>query len=114
MVFAVFGFLGPETWPEHFPTCGGKSQSPIDISLNEVEPKAFPKLIQSNYWAQPQKMIVENNGHSIQVSGTWPRGATPSISGGPLNSVYEFKQMHIHWGMDDDSGSEHTVNGSKY
>lgn len=48
------------------------------------------------------------------MSGTFPPGQTPTISGGPLNSVYEFKQMHIHWGTNDDTGSEHTVNGNKY
>nr|CAD7406570.1 unnamed protein product [Timema poppensis] len=36
------------------------------------------------------------------------------IRGGPLNSDYEFEQMHFHWGEDDSVGSEHRVNGAQF
>lgn len=30
----------------------------------------------------------------------------PTISGGPLDAVYEFAQLHFHWGGNDTIGSE--------
>ena len=33
------------------------------------------------------------------------------ISGGPLNGSYTLNQFHIHWGSQQDQGSEHTVDG---
>lgn len=38
----------------------------------------------------------------------------PTISGGPLNGVYEFAQLHYHWGDDDTHGSEDEVDGKSY
>lgn len=38
----------------------------------------------------------------------------PRISGGNFSGNYRLIQMHIHWGYNDFSGSEHTINGAKY
>lgn len=35
----------------------------------------------------------------------------PLLTGGPLNSVYKFNNLHLHWSEDDICGSEHTING---
>ena len=35
----------------------------------------------------------------------------PSISGGGLEGQYEFLQYHFHWGLAEDAGSEHTIDG---
>lgn len=37
----------------------------------------------------------------------------PTISGGPLNGVYEFSQMHFHWGDNDTMGSEDLIDGRR-
>lgn len=37
-------------------------------------------------------------------------GQQPTITGGPLRSVYEFSQFHFHWGSDNSKGSEHLIN----
>lgn len=38
----------------------------------------------------------------------------PKISGGPLRGVYEFAQLHFHWGENDTFGSEDTIEGRRY
>lgn len=43
-------------------------------------------------------------------------GVKPQIAGGPLpnGTVYEFVNVHFHWGSDDNEGSEHVLNGKRY
>lgn len=37
----------------------------------------------------------------------------PTISGGPLSGVYEFAQLHFHWGENDTMGSEDLIDGHR-
>lgn len=36
------------------------------------------------------------------------------IRGGGLHATYKAVQLHLHWGVDDGPGSEHTVDGEQY
>lgn len=36
------------------------------------------------------------------------------IQGGGLPATYKAIQLHLHWGMNDSPGSEHTVDGEQY
>lgn len=36
------------------------------------------------------------------------------IFGGPLTDEYVFSSLHFHWGMEDSTGSEHTLNSKRY
>lgn len=36
------------------------------------------------------------------------------ISGGPLPGVYEFTQLHFHWGGNDSLGSENKIEGRSF
>lgn len=38
----------------------------------------------------------------------------PTLSGGPLNGLYEFAQLHFHWGDDDFHGGENQINNKQY
>lgn len=38
----------------------------------------------------------------------------PQVSGGPLHGVYEFAQLHFHWGENDTYGSEDTINSHSF
>ncbi len=33
------------------------------------------------------------------------------VVGGGLPGVYQFDQLHFHWGSEDQRGSEHTIDG---
>lgn len=42
-------------------------------------------------------------------------GTIPTISGGPLgDGVYEFAQLHFHWGDSDSCGGENEINNKQY
>lgn len=40
----------------------------------------------------------------------YPDDRVPLLSGGPLKSKYQFEQLHFHWGLKNNEGSEHTIN----
>lgn len=51
-----------------------------------------------------------NGGGMGGGSGGLPKTLV-NITGGPLSYRYQFHEIHIHYGMRDDAGSEHTVDG---
>jgi len=106
--------IGPSKWGEltpEFRTCGaiipgfegfqetGKKQTPIDI----VNPqKAFLPPLLPFYLDKP--LIIENNGHAIEVPYEAEPGQKPSRLVVGLD-IYNLVQFHFH------APSEHVVNG---
>ncbi|KAJ4428165.1 hypothetical protein ANN_24180 [Periplaneta americana] len=106
----------PDVWPLDYPQCGGSKQSPINLESNDMYRLVVPEQLQwHGYWTRPRNLTLVNNGHTIQVSGSWgSRDLSPWISGGPLDGEYKFSQLHFHWGSDDSIGSEHTVSNVSF
>lgn len=80
----------------HFEDCGKKNliQSPIDlIEADAVKITFLPIVIVPN---RVGKMLIENNGHTVQMTFVDPK-QLPTIVGGPLTYKYKFAQMHFHW-----------------
>lgn len=102
---------GPDTWPDHYPTCGGHRQSPVAIDAGEAEvdiPHTPFHFV--GYDARPTTVTLTNNGHSVQVNmdiNAW-------VTGGSLTSEFVFHQFHFHWGAADTRGSEHTVDDNRF
>ncbi|KAF6198088.1 hypothetical protein GE061_007835 [Apolygus lucorum] len=48
----------------------------------------------------------------VVLSGVWPEGKKPLVSKGPLATKYDFAQAHFHWGIDNQGGSDHDVEGA--
>ena len=102
---------GPDHWKGVCNT--GQRQSPINIissdavydkALGEFELKNYDKNLTLNF-------TVSNNGHGMVVSLT---GSDYVVSGGGLAGSYKTIQFHLHWGTNEDKGSEHVVNGNSY
>ena len=102
---------GPANWTGVCKT--GKRQSSIDIkSAEAVYDKALGKFELKNYDKQLDlNFTVSNNGHGMVVS---LGGGDYVVSGGGLVSSYKTVLFLLHWGPDEDKGSEHVVNRKAY
>ncbi len=102
--------LGPDTWAESFPECGGAEQSPINIDAEAVD-AALAQLKAEKRGAKKVGGIsvdydksatveVFNNTHTVQVD--IPAGAGSFTIG---ENTYDLLQFHFH------APSEHAVDG---
>ncbi|XP_071082406.1 carbonic anhydrase 7-like [Haliotis cracherodii] len=110
-----FGY-GPEDGPTHWiltcPNAGGHHQSPIDI---ETELVKFDHKLHEHHlhidFEKEHHPEVKNNGHSFEVEIE----EHSTLTGGILEKEeYHLKQFHFHWGVTDNIGSEHTVDGKHH
>ncbi|CAF1273650.1 unnamed protein product [Adineta steineri] len=100
---------GPNMWSRIFPQLQCKKfQSPIRIYNDQSEYESVlarhPFIFDAD---ENCCQILENTGHSFQVSGN----GYSYITGGPVLDEYQFLQFHMHWGSNDNEGSEHVVDG---
>lgn len=98
---------GPAKWGEYAPNALGLHQSPIVIHPAEA---VFEQRLQENalkfHYTEMEACSLINSGRSVQL--TVP-AAKCYVEGGPLDSKYELKQFHFHWGVSDSVGSEHVI-----
>ncbi|XP_025406684.1 carbonic anhydrase 7-like isoform X2 [Sipha flava] len=66
-------------------------------------------------WKFVMWFILSLSATSKSVDIEFPEGTLniPEITGGPLLNIYQFKQIHFHWGQGDE-GSEHEIDGKRY
>lgn len=101
--------ISPRIWSRSFPSCGGVRQSPINLMTDDcLRTSALRSLWNMESDLEPENVIMENNGHSVEFSFEYP-GHRPMLAGGPLRSMYVFEQLHFHWGTEENQGSEHYI-----
>ncbi|KAL7977566.1 hypothetical protein Chor_009515, partial [Crotalus horridus] len=100
----------PSTWGT-IGSCGGTRQSPINIELNKVIYDSSLGPIYFNGY-EDRKIVkqMKNTGYQLQI--TFHSKAT--IFGPGLPAVYWLHSAHWHWGTQNTSGAEHTINGYRY
>lgn len=54
---------------------------------------------------------ISNTGHSVIFNVDNDTHHHINITGGPLSYKYQFQEIHIHYGLHDQFGSEHSING---
>lgn len=103
------GLVGQSEWSEHYPDCGGSSQSPVNVvtSQTKYEPSLNPitPLGYSQHSNEP--FSLHNIGHTVIIT-------LPEWMGlGGLPWLFGAVQMHLHWGSGGPShgGSEHSIDG---
>ncbi|XP_046739068.1 carbonic anhydrase 2-like [Diprion similis] len=107
------------TWAQQHKHCAGKWQSPIALSSANAEELPLPAIETISYHnllSGPIKLT--NNGHSVALSihKDLSKKRLPYVFGGLLNKGqnYELEGLHFHWGMKNNRGSEHILNGIRF
>ncbi|KAH9515202.1 Carbonic anhydrase 14, partial [Bulinus truncatus] len=102
-----------EQWEVMYESCGGKSQSPINIENNNTLPETNLPLMAFHNYEKPalSGMILKNNGHTVELEFV---GDEIAIYAGGLPEPYIVKQLHFHWGEDSARGSEHQVDSQSF
>ncbi|XP_063989600.1 carbonic anhydrase-related protein 10 [Diachasmimorpha longicaudata] len=111
------GISGPAFWglinPEWSLCNKGRRQSPVNLE---------PKRLLYDRNLQPLQLdkhrvsgVLSNTGHGVVFAVNYNDTRHPvNITGGPLSYRYQFHEIHLHYGMKNDIGSEHTVDGYNF
>lgn len=54
---------------------------------------------------------ISNTGHSVIFTVDNDTRHHINVTGGPLSYKYQFQEIHVHYGLHDQFGSEHSING---
>jgi carbonic anhydrase len=100
-----FKYEDSNIWPEQYPiSCGGLQQSPIDIDIDNCLDRTglFRRKLRISGWYDiPTITKVFNTGKTVEIWNEYS-GSRPQMTGGPFgHEVYEFHQVHFHWGRND-------------
>ncbi|RLN94248.1 hypothetical protein BBJ28_00025738 [Nothophytophthora sp. Chile5] len=112
----------PEQWAEHYPTCGGSSQSPIDISVtagcnsDERSLTLSGECADFNLTQSDESFKASVNGGTLlicvldlsligQSFNVWDVATIGSCAVSANDASYDMLQFHLH------APSEHTLNG---
>ena len=105
---------GPSDWFIKWERCGGNRQSPINIDTTRVRKRQFRTLkIEFDNSGGLVAGDLENNGNYPTFSVDKSKG-TARLKGSRLTDTYVLKGFHVHFGCENDRGSEHTRNGRRY
>ncbi|XP_034935669.1 carbonic anhydrase-related protein 10 isoform X2 [Chelonus insularis] len=105
------GISGPGFWglinPEWSLCHKGRRQSPVNL---EPERLLFDRNLQLLHIDKHGiRGSLSNTGHGVVFSVDNGTQHPVNISGGPLSYRYQFCEIHLHYGLNDQRGSEHTV-----
>jgi len=101
---------GTEKWKDHWSV--GVRQSPIDIDTKQV-------VVDGNLTNSIKvdesgvRLNALNKGVNVSITPN-PEDKKLILSGGPLQSEFQFHEFHFHWAAANDDGSEHALDGKKY
>ena len=107
--------LGPPDWHIGYDDCGNDRQSPINIDTSKVKSQSYSPLKMT--FDKPRGLVtgtLVNTDHSptVEIESDDP-GA--QLTGGPLrDSTYKLANFHVHFGCQNDRGSEHTLNKKRF
>ncbi|KAK6619522.1 hypothetical protein RUM43_012279 [Polyplax serrata] len=108
----VFFFPGPAFWglinPEWSLCNRGRRQSPVNLEPDKL--LFDPNLRSLHIDKHRVSGYIANTGHSVIFTVDNSTRNHINVTGGPLSYRYQFQEMHMHYGLHDDSGSEHSVN----
>ncbi|UXI22454.1 glutamate receptor ionotropic kainate 3-like [Sarcoptes scabiei] len=114
------GISGPDFWgrlnPRWSHCSKGQRQSPIDIDTSVI--LYDPHLSEIKIDGDNLKGELVNTGRGISLliekSFSNPSDKSVIFSGGPLSYQYTLSNITLHFGRENDRGSEHTIDGKRF
>ncbi|XP_064099205.1 uncharacterized protein LOC135210267 [Macrobrachium nipponense] len=105
---------GQDVWASRISvSCGGQKQSPINIDTVSARISVtWNRLFLRNFDQIPRRLTLQNTDNGAVIIPTMDGAAT--IEGGPFRTPYVVVQYHFHWGDNNTSGSEHTIDRQRY
>ncbi|KAJ6215795.1 hypothetical protein RDWZM_010295 [Blomia tropicalis] len=108
------GISGPDFWgrlnPKWSHCSKGRRQSPINIDTERII--YDPYLPEINIKGDQLDGELINTGRSISMTINGDKSVL--ISGGPLSYQYTLSNITLHFGRENNRGSEHTINGQQF
>lgn len=106
---------GPNSWGKINRVCNGNSQSPVNLQSSIVgfAGRSQPLII-DGLQKIPEAIRYNNNGHSVQIRFRFTDRRPVRVHGGPLKTAYILDNVHWHWGLKDNLGSEHLLDSKRY
>nr|XP_033817983.1 carbonic anhydrase-related protein 11 isoform X2 [Geotrypetes seraphini] len=86
----------------------GKRQSPVDIDTSQVVFDPFLHPLRLSLGGKTVSGMLCNTGR--HVSFLPERHRAVNMSGGPLLYTHRLEEVRLHFGSEDDAGSEHFMN----
>ncbi|OAD53214.1 Carbonic anhydrase-related protein 10 [Eufriesea mexicana] len=114
--FNRLGFEGPGFWglinPDWWLCHKGRRQSPVNLEPSRLlfDPNLQPLHVDKHKVGG----VLANTGHSVAFAVDNDTRHPVNISGGPLSYRYQFHEIHLHFGSNEQIGSEHTVDGHAF
>ncbi|KAG8269030.1 hypothetical protein J6590_008275 [Homalodisca vitripennis] len=98
--------------PYHTPSL----QSPINIRSSKAAKVKLSPLKFENMLNDGVRVIMRNTGTTVQFEIANESVMAPRLVGGPLtcHGEYEFSNLHVHWGTEDNLGGEHEINDRRF
>ncbi|XP_044789968.1 receptor-type tyrosine-protein phosphatase gamma isoform X4 [Bubalus bubalis] len=111
--WAYSGAYGPEYWVTSSVSCGGRQQSPIDISDQHARISEEYQDLQLDGFdnESSNKTWMKNTGKTVAIL----LKDDYFVSGAGLPGRFKAEKVEFHWGHSNGSaGSEHSVNGRRF
>jgi len=109
---------GPDGWGDFCPDCNGRNQTPIDLVpmnfIDDNDPPRFKNFQNLLTGGVGGTSILTNSGQTVEFNLTSIDEDVGLLEGGPLKGIYQFIEFHFHWGPNDTTGAEHTLNGETF
>ncbi|NWW81404.1 CAH14 anhydrase, partial [Climacteris rufus] len=101
---------GQQHWHEEHPECGGRAQSPIDVTTARAQPDPSLPPLRPEGYEHPEmpRLSLANNGHTAVLA------LPPSLRLRGLPRTFTALQLHFHWGRPGRAaGAEHLLDGHR-
>ncbi|XP_061665721.1 carbonic anhydrase-related protein 10a isoform X2 [Syngnathoides biaculeatus] len=90
----------------------GKRQSPVNIETSHMIFDPYLTSMKLNTGGQKMRGTMYNTGRHVSVR--LDKEHLVNISGGPMMYSHRLEEIRLHFGSEDNQGSEHLLNGQAF